>query len=50
MLLTNGDKKMLLETKIIMSSYFDMKDLWEESYVLGTEIHRDRKKNILGLS
>jgi hypothetical protein len=35
---------MLLETKIIMSSCFGLKDLGEESYVLGIEIHQDRRK------
>ena len=33
-----------------MSSKFEMKDLGEASYVLGIEIHRDRKKGVLGLS
>ena len=33
-----------------LSSKFDMKDLAEASFVLGSEIHRDRNKGILGLS
>jgi hypothetical protein len=41
---------MLLETKGFLSSHFDMKDLGEASNVLGIEIHRDRRKGILGLS
>jgi hypothetical protein len=41
---------MLRETKKFLSSNFDMKDLGEASYVLGIEIHRDRKNGVLGLS
>ena len=41
---------MLYETKGILSSNFDMKDLGDASYVLGIEIHRDRSKGALGLS
>jgi hypothetical protein len=33
-----------------LSSNFDMKDLSEASFVLGIEIHRDRRKGVLGLS
>jgi hypothetical protein len=33
----------LRDTKKFLSSNFDMKDLGEASYVLGIEIHRDRK-------
>ena len=32
-----------------MSSKFDMKDLGEASFVLGIEIHRDKRKGVLGL-
>jgi alanine racemase len=35
---------------ILISSHFDMKDLGEASYVLKIEIHRDRRKEVLGLS
>ena len=38
-LLTSSDVSLLLETK-----KFDMKDLGEASFVLGIEIHRDRRK------
>ena len=36
--------------KKFLSSNFDMKDLGEASFVLGIEIHRDRRKGVLGLS
>jgi hypothetical protein len=49
-LLASSDVHLLLETKSFLSSYFDMKDLGEASYVLGIEIHRDREKGVLGLS
>jgi hypothetical protein len=49
-LLTSSDVHLLLETKRFLSSHFDMKDLDEASYVLGIEIHRDRRNGVLGLS
>ena len=49
-LLASSDVGLLLETKKFMSSNFDMKDLGEASFVLGIEIHRDRRKGVLGLS
>jgi hypothetical protein len=49
-LLASSDKNMLYETKSFLSSNFDMKDLGDASYVMGTEIHRDRTKGVLGLS
>jgi hypothetical protein len=49
-LLASSDVSLLLEIKMFLSSNFDMKDLGEASFVLGIEIHRDRKKEILGLS
>ena len=49
-LLANSDVNLLLETKKFLSSNFDMKDLDEASFVLGIEIHRDRRKGVLGLS
>jgi hypothetical protein len=49
-LLASGDVHLLLETKGFLSSHFDMKDLGEVSYVLGIEIHRDRRKRVLRLS
>jgi hypothetical protein len=49
-LLASSDVSLPLETKKFLSSNFDMKDLGEASYVLGIEIHRDRKNGVLGLS
>jgi hypothetical protein len=49
-LLASSDKNMQLETKRFLSSRFDMKYLEEISYVLGTEIHQDRNKDVLDLS
>ena len=43
-LLASSDVSLLQETKKFLSSKFDMKDLGEASYVLGIEIHRDRRK------
>jgi hypothetical protein len=39
-----------METKKFLSSNFDMKDLSEASFILGIEIHRDKRKRVLGLS
>jgi hypothetical protein len=49
-LLASSDVSLLLETKRFLSSNFDMKDLDEASFTLGIEIHRDRRKSVLGLS
>ena len=49
-LLASSDVGLLLETKKFLSSNFDMKDLGEASFVLGIEIHRDRRNEVLGLS
>jgi hypothetical protein len=49
-LLASSDVSLLLETKRVLSSNFDIKDLGETSFVLGIEIHRDRRKEVLGLS
>jgi hypothetical protein len=46
----SSDVSLLLETKMFLSSNFDMKDLGEASFVLGIKIHRDRRKGVLGLS
>jgi hypothetical protein len=48
-LLVSSDVSLLLETKGSLSSNFDMKDLSEASFVLWIEIHRDRRKGVLGL-
>jgi hypothetical protein len=42
-LLASSDVNLLLETKRFLSSNFDMKDLGEASFILGIEIHRDRR-------
>jgi hypothetical protein len=49
-LLASSDVSLMLETNRFLSSNFDMKDLGEASYVLGIEIHQDRRKAVLGLS
>jgi hypothetical protein len=49
-LLSSSDVHLLLESKGFLSSHFDMKDLSEASYVLGIEIHWDRRNGVLGLS
>jgi hypothetical protein len=49
-LLASSDINLLMEMKKFVSSNFDMKDLGESSFVLGIEIHRDRRKGVLGLS
>jgi hypothetical protein len=49
-LLASSDVNLLLEMKKFLSSNFDMKDLGEASFILGIEIHRDRRKGVLGLS
>lgn len=36
------DVGLLHETKLMLIKFFDMKDFGEASFVLGTEIHRDR--------
>jgi hypothetical protein len=46
-LLASNDVGLLLETKRFLSSNFDMKNLSEASFVLGIEIHRDRRKEVL---
>ena len=48
-LLASSDVSLLQETEVL-SSKLDMKDLDEVSFVLGIEIHRDRRKGVLGLS
>jgi hypothetical protein len=41
-LLVSTDTNMLNETKGLVSSNFDMKNLGDAFYVLGTQIYRDR--------
>jgi hypothetical protein len=49
-LLASSDVNLLLEIKKFLSLNFDMKDLGEASFILGIEIHQDRRKGVLGLS
>jgi hypothetical protein len=49
-LLASSDVSLLLETKRFLSYNFDMKDLGETSFILGIEIHRDKRKRVLRLS
>jgi hypothetical protein len=49
-LLASSDVNLLLETKMLLSSNCDMKDLGEASFILGIEIHWGRRKGVLGLS
>jgi hypothetical protein len=49
-LLASSDINLIMEMKKFLFSNFDMKDLGETSFVLGIEIHRDRRKEVLGLS
>ena len=41
---------LLIETKHMLSTHFDMKDLGEASYFLGIKILRDRANGVLKLS
>lgn len=49
-LLASNDPDLLIETKHMLSTHFDMKDLGEASYVLGIKILRDRVNGVLKLS
>jgi hypothetical protein len=49
-LLASSDVNLLMETKKFLSSNFDMKNLGDVSFVLEIEIHRNRRKGVLGLS
>jgi hypothetical protein len=49
-LLASSDINLLMEMKKFLSSNFNMKDLGDASFVLGIEIHRDRRNRVLGLS
>ncbi|TQE08812.1 hypothetical protein C1H46_005583 [Malus baccata] len=49
-LIASSNLQLLHETKNMLSSNFEMKDLGEAHYVLGIEIIRDRAKKFLGLS
>jgi hypothetical protein len=45
-LLASNDLGLLHDTKQFLSQNFEIKDLGEVSYVIGIEIHRDRKQRI----
>ena len=49
-LLPSSDVELLHETKRFLFRKFYMKDLDNASFVLGTQIYRDRSRGILGLS
>ena len=49
-LLVSNDSDLLIETKHMLSTHFDMKDLGEASYVLGIKILCDRANEVLKLS
>ena len=49
-LLASSDVNLLNDTKRVLSTNFDMKDLGEASFVLGIEIYRDRSRNLLGIT
>ena len=49
-LLTTNDTDLLVETKQLLFSHFDMKDLRDASYVLGIQIFCDKPSGILRLS
>ena len=50
LLLTANDSDLLIKTKQLLFSHFDMKDLMEASYVLGIQILRNRPSDIMRLS
>jgi hypothetical protein len=45
-LLTSSDVNLILETKRFLSFNFHMKDLNEASFILGIEIHQDRRNGV----
>ena len=49
-LLAANNTDLLVETKQLLSSHFDMKDLGEASYILGIQILHDKPSGILRLS
>ncbi|PNX82538.1 putative retrotransposon Ty1-copia subclass protein, partial [Trifolium pratense] len=49
-LLASSCINLLNETRKMLSSHFDMKDLGDASVVLGIQIFRDRSRGVLGLS
>ena len=49
-LLASNDSDLLIQTKHMLSTHFDMKDLGEASYVLGIKILRNMVNGVLKLS
>jgi len=49
-ILASDDIDFLCDTKQMLTAHFDKKDLGNASFVLGIEIHRDKTREILGLS
>ena len=49
-LLAANDTNMLVETKQLLFSHFDMKDIGEASYFLGIQILHNRPSGIMRLS
>ena len=49
-LLVGNDMKMIVTTKMWLSSIFEMKDMGEANYVLGVKVLRDCSKKLLGFS
>ena len=49
-LLASNNFDILQETKEFLIQHFEMKDMGEATFVIGIEIHRDRKRRVLGLS
>ena len=49
-LLALNDSDLLIETKHMLSTHFDMKDFGEASYVLGINILRDKANGVIKLS
>ena len=49
-LLATNDTNLLVETKQLLFSHFDTKDLGEASYILGIQILHDRPNGIMILS
>ena len=49
-LLVANDTDMLVETKQLLFSHFDMKNLRETFYILGIQILRDRPSGVMRLS
>jgi hypothetical protein len=49
-LLVSSDVNLLFGEEKVLSLNNDMKDLGEASFILGIEVHRERRKEVLRLS